>query len=464
MKGIRLRLTANFMIVIIITVVILEMLLIYIVKQNYYNSLEGSLTNQINICTDMYTKYFANTSLQDNVLYNVDAFWNQSNAEVQIADQDGTIVMDSQGIISPDIIGSDIEEALGGKTGVWVGHVNGQKVMAVARPLKSDHEIVGALRFMASLSAVDQDIARTVQIFILIGILVILIVGSMSIFLANSIVVPLQEVTAVAQRMAAGDFQIKSKKRRDDEVGELSDTLNYLAEEIVKKEQLKNDFISSVSHELRTPLTSIKGWAITLQSENFQQKEMLSSGLGIIAKESDRLTGMVEELLDFSKFVSARIVLNPAEVSLINLCEDLLKQLTPRAVRENIDFTVVCPENLPLIYTDGNRLKQLFINILDNAFNFNQPGGYVHFTAEVYDKGFKFVISDNGCGIAADELPMIKEKFYKGKSSPSKNGIGLSICEEIVNLMGGKLDIMSQFNQGTDVVIILPQGEKPDAS
>ena len=463
MKGIRLRLAANFMIVIICTVVILEILLIYIVKQNYYYSLEGSLTNQLNICTDMYTKYFANTSLQDNVLYNVDAFWNQSNAEVQIADKDGNIIMDSQGIVIPHMAGSDIKEALDGKTGVWVGYLNGQKVMAVANPLKSGNEIVGALRFMASLSAVDQDIAKTEQIFILIGLLVILIVGLMSIFLANSIVVPLQEVTAVAQRMAAGDFQIKSRKTRDDEVGELSDTLNYLADEIIKKEQLKNDFISSVSHELRTPLTSIKGWAITLQSENFQQKEMLNSGLNIIEKESDRLTRMVEELLDFSKFISARIKLNPVEVNLINLCEHLRKQLTPRAVRENIDFTVIYPENLPNIYWDVNRLKQLFINILDNAFNFNHSGGYVHFKTEVQDEGFKFVISDSGCGIAADELPMVKEKFYKGKSSPSKNGIGLSICEEIVNLMGGKLEIMSQLNQGTDVVIVLPRREQPDA-
>ncbi|MDD3654352.1 MAG: HAMP domain-containing sensor histidine kinase [Desulfotomaculaceae bacterium] len=463
MKGIRLRLAANFMIVIICTVVILEILLIYIVKQNYYNSLQGSLTNQLNICTDMYTKYFANTSLQDNVLYNVDAFWNQSNAEVQIADKNGNIIMDSQGIILPNMADSDIKEALDGKTGVWVGYLNGQKVMAVANPLKSGNEIVGALRFMASLSAVDYDIAKTEQIFILIGILVVLIVGLMSIFLANSIVVPLREVTAVAQRMAAGNFQIKSRKTRDDEVGELSDTLNYLADEIVKREQLKNDFISSVSHELRTPLTSIKGWAITLQSENFQQKEMLNSGLNIIEKESDRLTRMVEELLDFSKFISARIKLNPVEVNLINLCEHLRKQLTPRAVRENIDFTVIYPENLPNIYADVNRLKQLFINILDNAFNFNHSGGYVHFKADVQDEGFKFVISDSGCGIAADELPMVKEKFYKGKSSPSKNGIGLSICEEIVNLMGGKLEIMSRLNQGTDVVIVLPRREQPDA-
>lgn len=462
MKGIRLRLTAIFVAVIICTVAILEVLLIYIVKQNYYNSLEDSLRNQIKICTDMYSKYYGDTSLQDNVLYNIDTFWNQSNAEVQIADQNGNIIMDSQGILASGTDGSDIKAALAGETGTWIGELNGQKVMTVANPLKSGNEIVGALRFVASLSAVDRDIVRTEEIFILIGLFVILIVGSVSVFLANSIVVPLQEITAVAQKMAKGNYQIKSRKTRDDEIGELSDTLNYLADEIKKRDRLKSDFISSVSHELRTPLTAIKGWAITLQNENFQQKEMLNDGLNIIAKESDRLTGMVEDLLDFSKFVSARIELNPEEVNLAHLCDHLRKQLTPRAMRENIEFTVDYPENMPSIYADINRLKQLFINILDNAFNFNHPGGYVRFQAEVQEQGFRFTISDSGCGIGPDELPRVKEKFYKGKSSPSKNGIGLSICEEIVTLMKGRLEIMSELNQGTEVVIFLPRGERPD--
>lgn len=462
-KGIRVRLTANFVLVIIFTVAILELLLICIVRQNYYSSLEGSLHNQIKICAEMYTKYFSDTSLQENVLYNVDAFWNQSNAEVQIIDRNGSIIMDSQGSILQDVAGKDIEEALAGKKGVWVGYLNGQKVLAVAHPLISDGQIAGALRFIASLSAVDQDIVKTERIFVLIGLFVILAVGSISVFFANSIVVPLQEVTAVAQRMAAGNFQIKSKKTRDDEIGGLSDTLNYLADEIVKKEQLKNDFISSVSHELRTPLTSIKGWAITLQNENFQNKETLNDGLNIISKESERLTHMVEELLDFSRFVSGRIKLNPVDVNLINLFEHLHKQLIPRAVRENIDFTVDYPQNMPNIYADADRLKQLFINILDNAFNFNRPGGYVSFKAEAQEKSLKFTISDNGSGIAADELPMVKEKFYKGKSSHSKSGIGLSICEEIVSLMGGKLEVSSELNKRTDVVVILPKGERTDA-
>lgn len=457
MKGIRARLTANFMIVIIITVTILEVLLIYTVRQNYYGSLEGSLTNQIKISADLYAKYFSDTSLQENVLYNVDAFWNQSNAEVEIVDKDGSIVMDSLGEIPPGNVAiNDIKDALNGETGKWIGRLNGQKVMAVAYPLKANNEIVGAIRFITSLSAVDKDIQDTAYIFVSIGLAVVFIAGLISVFLANTIIVPLQEATEAAQEMAAGNFQARSKKTHEDEIGKLSDTLNYMADEIVKKEQLKNDFISSVSHELRTPLTSIMGWAITLQNEQFQQKEMLEDGLGIIAKESERLTLMVEELLDFSKFVSGRVNLQKAEINLASLMEHIQKQLTPRAVREKINFTVQYPEDSPNFFTDANRLKQLFINILDNAFNFTAAGGRVSFNVEMQNEKLLFTILDTGCGIANDELPMIKDKFYKGKSSRSKNGIGLSICEEIVNLMGGKLEIASELNQGTKVLVTLP--------
>lgn len=458
MKGIRGRLTASFMIVILISVVILEMMLIYTVRENYYDSLRGNLTNQIKISADMYSKYYSDTSLEDNILYNVDAFWNQSNARVEIVDSEGMIIMDSSGAFpGPDEPAGDIKDALNDKTGEWIGKLNGQKVMAIAYPLKSNEQIVGALRLIASTEEIDRDIQRTTNIFILIGIFVVLFVGLLSIFLANTILVPLKEVTTAAQGMAAGNYQVRCKKKRDDEIGKLSDTLNHMADEIINRERMKNEFISSVSHELRTPLTSIMGWAITLQNENFRQEETLNDGLGIIAKESERLTGMVEELLDFSKFVSGRIKLDYENVNLAVLMADIGKQMRLRSLRENINFTVDYPDDLPDFITDANRLKQVFLNILDNAFNFTGAGGTVHFQAEENVREFIFTIADTGCGIPADELPVVKEKFYKGKSSRSKNGIGLSICEEIVTLMKGRMEIRSEVNVGTTVTVVLPK-------
>lgn len=463
-NSIRFRLTLNFMIVILISVVILEVMLIYMVKHNYYSSLRGNLSNQIKISADMYSRYYSNASLEDNILYNVDAFWNQSNARVEIINIREEIIMDSTGVFPKQgEVKDDISLALKGKLGEWVGRLDGERVMALSYPLTSDSQVVGALRFIASTEAIDRSIKSTVSIFIIIGIFVVLAVGLLSIFLTRSIVVPLKEVTKSAGMMAEGNFLVKSKKRRNDEIGKLSDTLNYMADEIVRKEDLKNDFISSVSHELRTPLTSIMGWAITLRNEKFRTEETLDDGLAIIEKESERLTAMVEDLLDFSKFVSGRMKLEYEEVDPKQLLEDIHKQLMLRANRKEISFTVDYSQDLPLMVSDPNRLRQLFINILDNAFNFTSPGGSVNFQAQAIGKEMVFTVEDSGCGISEEELPMVKEKFYKGKGSASQNGIGLSICQEIVSMMKGTMTISSELGIGTRVFITLPIGADIDA-
>lgn len=462
MKSISKRLVFNFMFIVFITVFILELLLISMLKHNFYKNLEESMFNQVKVSAELYGKYFSDTSLYENVLNNVDTFWKQSNAQVEIIDTDGMVLMDSIGVIPNDLSNvEDVKQAIKGNKGVWIGNVGyaSGKVMAISYPLKSGENVVGVLRFITSLKEINNDIRKLTYIFIIIGLIVTGISSIVSIFLSRTIVEPLRDVTKVAEKMAKGDFKARSSKKYDDEIGKLSDTLNYMSEEIVKRDQLKNEFISSVSHELRTPLTSIKGWAVTLREVNNEDMDMLIDGLDIIEKESDRLSGMVEELLDFSKFVSGKISLKMGMVDIQKLMDHIKKQLTPRAKRDKIKFDVLYDESMPLFWSDGNRLKQLFINILDNAFNFTSPGGIISFTAGKEGKNAVFYIEDTGCGISKDELPKVKEKFYKGKSSKSKNGIGLSICDEIVKLFKGEFEIKSQPGKGTKVCITLPYRE-----
>jgi len=462
MRSIRTRLAVNFIFIVIVTVVILEVLIINIVRQNYYKNLEDSLYNQIRISANLYERYFSDATLYDNVLHNVDTFWKQTSAQVQIMDKSGRLLMDSIGIIpsedSGDSLEEDVKEALKGEKGKWIGKVDydDEMVMAVSYPLKSREEIVGVLRFVTSLRGVHEDIGRISNVFVLIGAVVVVISGLISLLLANTIVGPLKEVTRTAEVMAAGDYRVQSRKRKDDEIGKLSDTLNHMAQEIIKRERLKNEFISSVSHELRTPLTSIKGWAVTLKNCGLEDRQLINDGLDIIEKESDRLTAMVEELLDFSRFVSGKITLNKTQVSIPEIMTHIKKQLAPRAERDGIEFEVAFENELPVIYTDGNRLKQVFINILDNSFKFTPVGGKVSFTGSCKDGKVIFCVKDSGCGIPPEELPKVKEKFYKGKNSKSRNGIGLSICDEIIKLMEGSFEIRSELGKGTEVEITLP--------
>lgn len=462
-KSIKTRLVINFMLIIIITVFIAELIFLKATKNYYYKNIEDILTNQIEFSISYYLRYFSSNDLEDIIIDDIDIFWKHTDAQVQIINKEGKLLMDSLGIMDIGSISPDIEKAIKGEKATWIGNVGyyDKTVMSVAMPIKDEDEIVGIIRFISSLEETRKAINKISVFSMGMGLIVILISGLVSIFLANSIVKPLQEVTKVAEKMAKGKLKTRSKIVINDEIGKLSSTLNYMAEELIKKEEVKNDFISSISHELRTPLTSIKGWAITLQSEELYNNEILIDGLNIIEKKSDRLANIVEELLDFSKFVSGRIKLERNSFSIKDTIEIISKQLRPRILDNKIEFKTSIDSNLDLIYGDENRLKQVLINILDNAIKFTPEEGKISLEANRYKHNLILKIEDNGCGIPESDLPNIKEKFYKGNSKNSNTGIGLSICNEIIKLHDGSIDILSKVNQGTTVIIEIPLGEVP---
>lgn len=458
--SIKKRLVGNFMLVIIITVFILEMFLFNGMRLYYYKGVEEILFNQILFTSDIYSRYFSATSLEDIITDDIDVFLYHTEAQVQILNLDGKVLMDSIGAPHPSnvIKTNDVVKAIEGEKGVWIGNVeyDTSPIMAVSYPLAIEGRIVGVLRFITSLRETNKIVNNIGKVLLIFGLIVIFISGGVSLFLANTIVKPLEDVTKVAEKMATGQLKVRSEKRFNDEIGKLSDTLNYMAEELIKKEQLKSDFISSISHELRTPLTSIKGWAITLQGEELNENLLLTDGLEIIEQESDRLTNMVEELLDFSKFVSGRITLNKEEVDIIDIVNKISRQLKPKAEEANIDLEVFQCSNLPIIFADENRIKQVLINLLDNAFKFTPVGGRVFIRTSQVNDNIIIEIEDNGCGIAEDDIPYIKEKFYKGKNSQFNSGLGLSICDEIMKLHGGSMEIQSELNKGTKVIVSFP--------
>jgi signal transduction histidine kinase len=331
--------------------------------------------------------------------------------------------------------------------------------MAAAMPLVSNGEIVGVLRLITSLRGVQQSMGVIVMYLAVFGVAVVTVTTLISNVIAQRFIRPIDKLTKTAEIMATGNFNVVSVKMHEDEIGKLSDTLNYMAKEIRKKEELKNDFISSVSHELRTPLTSIKGWAVTLK-DPMTDTELLHQGLDIISNESDRLKSMVDELLDFSKFVSGKIALEKDWVDIKELFLFLKHNIDDRAKREKKNFVVEIGDDMGSCFVDPNRLKQVFINLIDNSFKFTKEGGHITLRMNHQKNYIDFIVEDDGSGISEAEISKVKEKFYKGKTSSSTNGIGLSICDEIALLHGGELIIESQLNEGTKVTLRLPNGGK----
>lgn len=457
-NSIKNRLVKNFMLIILITVIVIEIVLIGGIRRYYYKSIEDILINQIEFSIGYSLKYLSLGTIEDMVVNDVDLFWQNTKAQVQIFDEKGDLVMDSIGMSPKEVDKtSDIYRALSGDRVTSVStSSDGEAIMSVTKGIGQDDNMLGVVRFITSLEETNNLIRNIVYLLLGVGGIVILISGGVAFILANSIVKPLNKITKIAGFMAEGNLNIRSDIVVPYEIGQLGNTLNYMADEILKKEEIKNDFISSISHELRTPLTSIKGWAITLQDEDIEE-EILLDGLNIIETESERLNIMVEELLDFSRFVSGRITLNRDQVYINSVINSVYMQLIPRAKSLGVDFTIDLKKDY-LILGDVNRIKQVLINVLDNSFKFIDDRPRVSIkTSENQKPGLiSVIIEDNGIGISTDEIDRVKEKFYKGKTSRSNSGIGLSIADEIMKLHNGNLLISSKLAYGTQVILEFP--------
>ena len=253
------------------------------------------------------------------------------------------------------------------------------------------------------------------------------------------------------------------KKTSDDELGELCDSINYMAEELSNTEAMKNEFISSVSHELRTPLTAIKGWSETMTT--IDDAETFKKGMRVITSETERLSQMVEELLDFSRIQDNRLSLNKDTIDILAELGETVLIYQERARALGITLNYYEPEMLPFVYGDKNRLRQVFINIVDNAIKYSDKGDTV--SVEAYEENNEICISvsDTGMGISKEDLPKIKTKFFKANHTRRGSGIGLAVADEIIQRHGGTLEINSEQGVGTTVMITLPcieQKKKPD--
>ena len=186
-------------------------------------------------------------------------------------------------------------------------------------------------------------------------------------------------------------------------------------------------------------------------------------GMSVIIKESERLTGIVEELLDFSRIQSGRMVVNMERIDLLAELDDAIYMLRERALNEGKHLIYDEPEFVPPVQGDKNRIRQVFINVIDNALKYTPESGVIGIEVNQEDRGkIKVIISDNGCGIPAEHLPKVKEKFYKANQTQRGSGIGLAVVDEIMNLHNGSLDIESTENVGTTVILTFPTEETED--
>lgn len=335
--------------------------------------------------------------------------------------------------------------------------LSGQRVMAVSAPMiYRDGQVVGALRFTMGTRLANVWILKvSLMAFAALIVVVTLVYLSGSYFI-RTMMIPVTEITEKAKKISGGSYGIQIQKRYDDEIGELAETINELSSKISQNEKMQAEFISQLSHELRTPLTVINGWSETLLMDENMDSDT-RQGMKIISREAKRLTEMVVELLDFTRMQDGRMTLHVEQTDVRSEFEDTVFMYGSRLSQEGIALNYVeNDDDIPTIPCDPQRLRQVWLNVLDNAAKHGGEGGRID--ASIHTEADQVVvrIRDYGPGIPEDEIPLVKKKFFKGSSKARGTGIGLAVCDEIMEMHGGSLILENAEGGGTLVTIVLP--------
>lgn len=440
------------------------------IRNYYYAAVKEVLNNQASTVDGMMIRYSENTvtaNFYTEIRSYVESFPDKNMIELMAIDLNGNVTLTSSGFSYNSRNLPDYTMAINSQRGegYYVGELEGsdEKVMAVTRMVTPVNSEFSAMRFVVSMEKVDQAIRNMVLTISAVALAVLGLVLVSGLFFLKSIVRPVREIGVAARQIASGDFKCRISSPSDDEIGVLCTTINFMADELENTEKMKNEFISSVSHELRTPLTAIRGWAETLLDTDNYDAATLKKGMRVISAETERLSGMVEELLDFSRIQNGRFSLVFQKLDLLAELGEAVLMYTEKARREGIQILYDEPEMLPIIYGDKNRLRQVFINVIDNAVKYSDPGGTVKIIAFARDDNIFISVADTGCGIAPEDLPKIKTKFFKANQTRRGSGIGLAVADEIIQMHKGSIEIESTLGVGTTVLIRIPVSGPEDA-
>lgn len=338
--------------------------------------------------------------------------------------------------------------------------------MDVAIPLEGEDGsyIVYIIDNKTTVQNLNKDLSRIILEAMVIGLIISVL---MSLLLAKTLVMPLQELTKAAENVASGDFEHKVDNPSRDEIGVLTQTFNDMAEtledtldDLKKSEQMRKEFVANVSHELRTPITSVKSYSETLLDDPNMNPEMREKFLHVIVNESDRMSKIVQDLLTLSRFDAGSIEFEFTKFSFEKSVRDVYSAMRLEAQNHKHEFTLEFIDPMPDIVGDRGRIEQVLMNMVSNAIKYTKNGGRIKMTAGVKDCQVWCSVRDNGIGIPKQDVENVFDRFYRVDKARSREsggtGLGLSIANEIVLRHNGTLKLDSKVGRGTVITVTLP--------
>ncbi|GAB7386746.1 HAMP domain-containing sensor histidine kinase [Bacillaceae bacterium] len=348
-----------------------------------------------------------------------------------------------------------------------------EPMLSVVVPWGKDESIYGGIVLHAPVVGLDETVGKIRETILWATLFGILLSTAMGSYLSWSISRPLQKIDRTASEIGMGNYDKRIDIDSSDEIGDLANTINKMAEKLEKNDQerrrldqIRNDFLANVSHELRTPLTAMQGFLEALQDGLIQDEEARQKYYDVMYQETLHMNRLIDDIMDLIKLENKEIVLYRHPLDIEPLLQKVAFKFEQEAAEKGIVLHVETKGELPKAYADQDRLEQILDNIIKNAVKFTEEGS-VSVLAEKDGGYIRFTVSDTGIGIAKGDLDLIWERFFKvdrGRSKKNKGtGLGLAIVKELVEMHQGKICVESEIGKGTTFKVWIPSVEmKPE--
>ena len=310
----------------------------------------------------------------------------------------------------------------------------------------------------ASANSLSIFLGQLLNMFLLSSLTMVVIAFIVIYFVTARMVKPLRDMLAATQSFSRGDYTVRVQVNSSDEIGQLANEFNYMAEALARNEAMNRSFVANVSHELKTPMTTIGGFVDGILDGTIP-KEKHHQYLAIVSGEVKRLSRMVRSMLDLAKIEAGEMKLNPAEFDLNNIVCQVIFSFEQAIESKNLDILGLDVDKI-MVSADPDLMHQVIYNLIENAVKFVNEGGYIE--VKYHNDGARTLVAirNSGTGIAPQDLPNVFERFYKTDRSRSQDktgvGLGLYIVRTVIQLHGGEIHVSSKEGEYTEFAFSVP--------
>ena len=453
MNRISTKLTAYFF----ISVLIMEIFLIgYLHKNIIHSRIDEEYVRLLATGSnhrDVLSEYYSDSTMKHIVLMEKDG-----DREVIITDGQGEIISSSEGNLEtlqkhlPQTKSLDLKNDK-----ILVSDWEESPYIISAHPYKVGTDNTGFVIMFQSTHPIEQLVVKLNMYFGLAGgtsvVALFIIYAVLSKFLTR----PLIRMKEATEKLSKGDFDVSLPFIGKDELGELSGSIQKLANDLERLKAERNEFLASIAHELSTPLTYLIGYSKVAMRQGIDEKDR-ADYLEIIAEESDRMKELVKNLLDLAKIDENNFSVSKEYFGVRPFFENIFKLVGPSFNLKKLSLNLICEDDFD-IYADPLRLEQIILNLLDNALKYSAEQSVVDVMVSKSKEKAVISITDFGMGIPSEEVEFIFEKLYRVEKSRSRasggSGIGLAIVKELVEAHGGIIEVESSLGKGSTFTIII---------